>query len=97
MKKGNYPSESALLNGVIFTVFNSDELYTPRGQCLVILPPELADSDDLLVYLIIERTKDKLSGPLDITKKSEIQVALTLLEAGARRDHKLPSIISDGT
>jgi hypothetical protein len=29
LKKGNYPSESSLLNGVIFTVFNSDELYTP--------------------------------------------------------------------
>jgi hypothetical protein len=72
LKKGNYPSESSLLNGVIFTVFNSDELYTPQGQCLVIMPPDLADSDDLIVYLIIERTKNKLAASIDINKKSEI-------------------------
>ena len=57
---------------MIFTVFNSDELYTPSGQCLVIMPPDLADSDDLIVYLIIERTKNKLAAPIDINKKSEI-------------------------
>jgi hypothetical protein len=36
------------------------------------MPPDLADSDDLIVYLIIERTKNKLSAPIDINKKSEI-------------------------
>jgi hypothetical protein len=27
LKKGAYPSEQALLNGVIFTVMNTDEVY----------------------------------------------------------------------
>jgi hypothetical protein len=41
------------------------------------MPPDLQDSDDLTVYLIIERTKNKPVVALDIGKKSEVQVSLT--------------------
>jgi hypothetical protein len=60
LKKGGYPSEASLLNGLIFTVLNTDEIYNLRGQCLVVLPSDSADSDDLVVYLVLERTKEKL-------------------------------------
>lgn len=40
LKKGGYPSEAALLNGVIFTVMNTDEVYQLRGDCLVVLLPD---------------------------------------------------------
>jgi hypothetical protein len=50
----------------------------------VIMPPDLADSDDLVIYLIIERTKNKLVSALDLTKKSDVQVGLTQLELSIR-------------
>jgi len=48
------------------------------------MPPDLADSDDLVIYLIIERTKNKLVSALDLTKKSDVQVGLTQLELSLR-------------
>jgi len=48
------------------------------------MPPDLADSDDLVIYLIIERTKNKLVSALDLTKKSDVQVGLTQLELSIR-------------
>lgn len=56
LKKGSYPSEAALLNGMIFAVFNSDEVYHyVEGQCLVIMLPDHTDSDDIVIYLVLER------------------------------------------
>jgi hypothetical protein len=89
LKKGNYPNEHSLLNGVIFTVLNSDEIYTPHGQCLVIMPPDLPDSDDLIIYLIIERAKNK-QKVFDLNKKSDIQVQLFQCELSFRADYILP-------
>lgn len=31
IKKGHYPSETALLNGIIFTVMNADEIFNKLG------------------------------------------------------------------
>ena len=55
LQKGSYPSESALLLGIIQTILNADEIYTPHGQCLVLTPRDFPDSDDFLVYLLFER------------------------------------------
>lgn len=80
MKKGNYPSEAALLNGIIFTIMNADEIYSASGQCLVIMLPDLPDSDDLVIFLVLERIPangDRGFVPLDIVKKSGIQVQMT--------------------
>ena len=84
LQKGSYPSESALLLGVIQTILNADEIYTPHGQCLVVTPRDFVDSDDFFIYLVFERPAKVLKQPLDLNKKSEIQVELTLCEALAR-------------
>lgn len=83
LKKGGYPSEAALLNGVIFTVMNTDEIYQPRGDCLVVLLPDLPDSDDLVLYLVLERLKAAQHEKpvqfkaLDLNKKSDMQMGFT--------------------
>jgi len=43
----------------------------------VITPRDFPDSDDFLVYLIFERPAKVLKNPLDLNKKSELQVELT--------------------
>lgn len=96
MKKGGYPSEASLLNGIIFTVMNTDEIYQPKGQCLVVLMPDHPDSDDLVLYLVLERVKTNskdrpnLAKALDLNKKSDIQVGFTEDEMQARADYSVP-------
>jgi hypothetical protein len=54
LKKGSYPSEASLMNGIVFSVLNSDEIYhNLTGQCLVIMAPDSPDSDDLVLYLVL--------------------------------------------
>jgi len=88
LKKGSYPSEAALMNGLIFAVLNADELYqNTASQCLVILMPDHHDSDELLVLLVLEKTDQPFAAFVDIQKKSEIQVRFTEAEILARSDY----------
>jgi hypothetical protein len=72
LQKGSYPTETAMMLGIIQTILNADEIYTPYGQCLVVTPRDYPDSDDFLIYLIYERPKKVSKEPLDLNKKSEL-------------------------
>jgi hypothetical protein len=57
--------------------------------------PDLPDSDDLVLFLVLERVKTT-SGvgggtKTDLNKKSDIQVGFTEDEMLGRTDYKLPS------
>ena len=95
LKKGSYPNEGALINGVIFTVLNADEIYQYRNgsacPCFVVMQPDHPDSDDLELYIILEKAKkERPTKIVDINKKSEIQVDLTENELEARYGYVLP-------
>lgn len=40
LNKGNFPSEDALLNGLIVAVLNQDDVYNALGECHVLMIPD---------------------------------------------------------
>lgn len=72
LQKGSYPTETAMMLGIIQTILNADEIYTPYGQCLVVTPKDYPDSDDFFIYLIYERPMKVSKDLLDLNKKSEL-------------------------